>query len=46
VLCVRGVRVGVVNEVRDDLRSSKEEKRRTKNFRFNQIGIGGLDKSF
>ncbi len=36
---VRGVEVGVVNKVRDDLR----RKRRTKNFRFNQIG--GLDKS-
>jgi hypothetical protein len=35
---VRGVGVGVVNEVKDDLRG----KRRTKNFRFNQIG--GLDK--
>ena len=34
-LCEGGVGVGVVNEVREDLR-------RTKNFRFNQIG--GLDK--
>ncbi len=36
-LCVRGVGVGVVNEVGEDLR----RERRTKNFRFNQIG--GLD---
>ncbi len=35
---VRGVGVGVVNKVKDDLR----RKRRTKNFMFNQIG--GLDK--